>query len=232
MVAASARRFRQAQGRPPGHRRARQPLPAVAQLPWQPLPPRRATWLVLRRATKRTEAAAHQLPQLHAQSRAVAAAIALAQDFATLVRQRQPERLAPWRKRATTRAVDAVRRVATGRYEDDEAVKAGGTLPWNAGPVEGHMHRRKMFKRQRLGRARLDLLRRRCGLAPRARRTQAAGPRVQPQVHAVATRTCRGAGEHEGRCPSEDARRAGWDTRPGQHHFRLSPKACLNRSVA
>src|SRR5438128_8667465 len=56
VVAAYARRLRQAQGLPPGHRRAHQPLPAVAEPPCQPLTPRRATWLVLRREEKRTEA--------------------------------------------------------------------------------------------------------------------------------------------------------------------------------
>jgi transposase len=90
VVAAYARRLRQAQGLPPGHRRARQPLPVVAEPSCPPLTPRRATWLVLRRETKRTEAEAQQLTQLSAQSAEVAEAIDLAQDFAALVRQRQP----------------------------------------------------------------------------------------------------------------------------------------------
>ena len=148
VVAASARRLRQAQGLPPGHRRARQPLSAVAEPACQPLTPRRAAWLVLRRETKRAEAEAQQLTQLHAQSPAVAEAIDLAQGFATLVRQRQPECLDPWLKRATTSAVDAVQRFAAGLYEDYEAVKAGVTLPWSTSPVEGHLNRLKMLKRQ------------------------------------------------------------------------------------
>ena len=36
------------------------------------------------------------------------------------------------------------------------------TLPWSSGPVEGHINRLKMLKRQMFGRARLDLLSRRC----------------------------------------------------------------------
>jgi transposase len=167
IVAAYARRLRQAQGLPPGHRRARQPLPAVAEPACQPLTPRRATWLVLRRETQRTEGEARQLTQLHAQSPAVAEAIDLGQDFATLVRHRQPERLDPWLKRATMSAVDTVQRFAAGLYEDYEAVKAGVTLPWSTGPVEGHINRLKMLKRQMFGRARLDLLGRRFLRAPR-----------------------------------------------------------------
>jgi transposase len=186
VVAAYARRLRQAQGLPPGHRHARQPLPAVAEPACQPLTPRRATWLVLRRVAKRTEAEAQQLAHWRAQQAEVAETIDVAQDFAHLVRQRQPEHRDPWLQRAPTSAVDAVRRFATGLYEDYEAVKAGVTLPWNSGPVEGHINRLKMLKRQMVGRARLALLSYRFVLAPRARRTQAAGPREQPPVHAVA----------------------------------------------
>src|SRR5437773_8744862 len=166
VVAAYACRLRQAQGLPPGHRRARQPLPAVAEPACQPLTPRRATWLVLRRETKRTDAETQQLTALRAQQAEVAEAIDLAQDFATLVRQRQPTQLDPWLKRATASAVDAVRRFATGLSEDYEAVKAGVTLPWSSGPVEGHINRLKMLKRQMFGRARLDLLSRRFVRAP------------------------------------------------------------------
>ncbi len=186
VVAAYARRLRQAQGLPPGHRCARQPLPAVAEPPWQPLTPRRATWLVLRRETKRTDTETQQLTALRAQQAEVAEAMDLAQDFATLVRQRQPTQLDPWLQRATTSAVDAVRRFATGLYEDYEAVKAGVTLPWSSGPVEGHINRLKMVKRQMFGRARLDLLSRRFLLAPRDRRARVPSPQERPDAHTQA----------------------------------------------
>jgi transposase len=186
VVAAYARRLRQAQGLPPGHRRPRQPLPAVAEPPCQPLTPRRATWLVLRRETKRTDMETQQLTALRAQQAEVAEAMDLAQDFATLVRQRQPTQLDPWLQRATTSAVDAVRRFATGLYEDYEAVKAGVTLPWSSGPVEGHINRLKMLKRQMFGRARLDLLSRRFLLAPRDRRARVPSLQERPDAHAQA----------------------------------------------
>ncbi|MFF8024380.1 hypothetical protein ACFZDJ_25390 [Streptomyces sp. NPDC007896] len=44
---------------------------------------------------------------------------------------------------------------------DREAVTAGLTLPWNSGPVEGHVNRIKMLKRQMFGRAGFQLLRKR-----------------------------------------------------------------------
>jgi transposase len=166
VVAAYARRLRQAQGLPPGHRRARQPLPAVAEPACQPLTPRRATWLVLRRETKRTEAEAQQLAQLREQQAEVTEAIELAQAFTQLVRQRQPASLDPWLQRASASTVEAIQRFAAGLYEDYAAVKAGVPLPWSTGPVEGHINRLKMLKRQMFGRARLDLLSRRFVRAP------------------------------------------------------------------
>jgi transposase len=93
--------------------------------------------LVLRRAEKRTVAETHQLAQLRMQSAEVAEAITLAQDFATLVGQRQPQALAPWLQRATTNTLEAVRRFTLGLSEDYAAVKAGVTLPGVAAPWRG-----------------------------------------------------------------------------------------------
>ena len=185
-VAAYARRLRQAQGLSPGQRRSRQSLPSVAEPVSQPLTPRRATWLVLRRETTRTEAEAQQLTQLREQQAEVAEAIDLAQDFTQLVRQRQPAQLDPWLKRATTSTQEALQRFAKGLYEDYDAVKAGVTLPWSTGPVEGHINRLKMLKRQMFGRARLDLLSRRFVGAPRGGQTQAPGQRAPSQTHTEA----------------------------------------------
>src|SRR5499427_5906413 len=67
-VAAYVRRLRQAQGLAPGYRSAHQPLPALAEPSCRPLTPRRAAWLVLRRAEQRTSAETQQLARLHAQS--------------------------------------------------------------------------------------------------------------------------------------------------------------------
>jgi transposase len=166
-VTAYVSRIRQAQGIPPRRQGRRQPLPVVAEPSCPPLTPRQATWLVLRREEKRTAAEAQQLAQLHAQSAEVAEAIDLAQDFTHLLRQRQPEHLDPWLERASTSALEALRRFASGLRDDYAAVKAGVTLPWSSGPVEGHINRLKMLKRQMFGRARLDLLGRRVLLAPR-----------------------------------------------------------------
>jgi transposase len=186
LVAAYARRLRQAQGLAPGQRCPRRPLPRVAEPVCPPLTPRRATWLVLRRATKRTEAETQQLTQLHAQAAEVAEAIDLAQDFLQLVRQRQPEHFDAWLERASTSALEAVQRFASGLRDDYAAVTAGMTLPWSTGPVEGHINRLKMLKRQMFGRAHLDLLSRRFLRAPRGDQAQGLGQQTPTQAPAVA----------------------------------------------
>jgi transposase len=183
-VAAYARRLRQAQGLAPGQRCPRQPLPPVAEPVCQPLTPRRATWVVLRHPAKRSAVETQQLALLCAQSPETAEAIALAQDFLALVRQRQPAQLDSWLQRATASALEAIQRFATGLSEDYEAVKAGVTLPWNSGPVEGHINRLKMLKRHMFGRAHLDLLSRRFVLTPRESQVQAPGPRELPSAPA------------------------------------------------
>jgi transposase len=165
IVALYVRRMRQAQGLAAGRRRSLHPLPTVTEVARRPLTPRRAAGLVLRPSERLTAQDHHQLAQLTTQAPELAEAVALAQDFASLVRQRQPAQLDPWLARAATSALTPFRRFAKGLRADYAAVKAGVTLPWSQGPIEGHINRLKMLKRQMFGRARLDLLARRFLLA-------------------------------------------------------------------
>jgi transposase len=127
----------------------------------KPLTPRRATWLIMRREATLTADAKRHGTRLHAQEGAIAEALALTQDLAALVRQRQPDQLEPWLQRATASGLQAFQRFANGWRADYEAVKAGGTLMWSTGPVEGQINRLKMVKRQMYGRAGIGLLRQR-----------------------------------------------------------------------
>jgi transposase len=155
----------QAQGQTPRQRRSRHPLLLVTAPPHRALTPHRATWLVLRRPEQRTPEAEHLLAQLTAQDAMLADPIALAQDFAQLVRQRQPAQLDPWLAQAAESLLVPLQRFSKGLRDDYDAVKAGLTLPWSNGPVEGHINRLKMLKRQMFGRASLDVLQRRFLLA-------------------------------------------------------------------
>src|SRR5262244_3630901 len=79
-----------------------------------------------------------------------------------------------------------LQRFAQGLREDYEAVKAGVTVPWSNGPVEGHINRLKMLKRQMFGRAHLDLLSCRFVLAPREGQALASAQCAPAPTHAEA----------------------------------------------
>jgi transposase len=117
--------------------------------------------LVLKRPEHRTKADLQLLTHLESQHGDLAGAIGLAQDFCAIVRQRQADRFDEWLARAVASSVTPLRRFAMGLRADYEAVKAGLKLPWSNGPVEGHINRLKILKRQMFGRAKLDLLSRR-----------------------------------------------------------------------
>ena len=104
--------------------------------------------------------------------------MALAQDFAQLLRARPPERLEAWLQQAATSSLTAFRRIAKSFQRDDAAIKAGVTLPWSTSPIEGHINRLKMLKRPMFGRARLDLLSHRFLRAPRDGQALAPGQRA------------------------------------------------------
>jgi transposase len=137
----------------------------VTAVPRRPLTPRRATRLVLRSPEQCTEQDRQLLELLTAHAPALAEAVALAQNVASLVRQRQSTQLDPWLARAAPSALPPFRRCATGLRADIAAVQAAVMLPWSQGPIEGQINRLKMLKRQMFGRARLDLLARRFLLA-------------------------------------------------------------------
>jgi transposase len=160
-VARYAQRLRQAQGLRPREQRSGQTLPLVAEVQHTPLTTRRATRVVLKRPEHCTTADTQLLAHLESQHHDLAEAIGLAQDFGTIVRQRQANRFDAWLARAVASGVAPLRRFAAGLRADYEAVKAGLSLPWSNGPVEGHINRLKMLKRQMFGRAKLDLLSRR-----------------------------------------------------------------------
>jgi transposase len=183
-VARDAHRLRQAQDQAPRQRRPRRTLPVVAEPHHPLLTARQAAWLVARRVKPRDDEATQPLAQLRAQHVEVAEAIDLAQDLAQLVRQRQPQALEPWLARAAKSAVGAFQRFAQGLRDDSDAVKAGVTLPWSHGPVEGQITRLKRLKRQMFGRGNLPLLERRFVLAPGREPEQAQRPLELSEVQA------------------------------------------------
>jgi transposase len=86
--------------------------------------------------------------------------------FAVMVTRRRGDRLPGWLTQARATGLPGLNSFVTGIEHDLAAVTAGLTQPWNSGPVEGHVNRIKMLKRQMYGRANLDLLRKRALMAP------------------------------------------------------------------
>jgi transposase len=86
--------------------------------------------------------------------------------FAVMVTRRRGERLPGWLAQARAIGLPGLNSFVTGIEHDLDAVTAGLTQPWNSGPMEGHVNRIKMLKRQMYGRANLDLLRKRVLMAP------------------------------------------------------------------
>nr|MBA3922463.1 transposase [Nostocaceae cyanobacterium] len=164
-VARYARRIRQSQGLKPRQRYSIQVLPKVTQPKKLCLTPRRATWLVLRKQESQQPDDEQLITLLRSQHPDLAAAIELAQGFAQIVRQRQPSQFDLWLVQADSSNLSAFRRFAKRLREDYDAVKAGVTMSISNGPVEGHINRLKMLKRQMYGRAKIDLLERRFLLA-------------------------------------------------------------------
>jgi transposase len=122
------------------------------------LMPRQATWLVFRHPDKSTESDASLLNRLRQLAPAVAETVTLGQTFAHLLRSRCAERVEEGLTHAAQSALRPFQRLAKSFRRDLEAIKAGLTLPWSTGPVEGHINRLKLVKRQMFGRAKLDLL--------------------------------------------------------------------------
>ena len=77
------------------------------------------------------------------------------------MRERRGDALEVWMTEAAPSGIEALARFAQGLREDLAAITAGLTLPWSNGPVEGHVNRLKLLKRQGYGRAGFALLRRR-----------------------------------------------------------------------
>ncbi|MGY4967429.1 ISL3 family transposase [Streptomyces sp. 900105245] len=130
------------------------------------LKPREVTTVLLTRPDNRDEADRTLLKELRDRSEDLDAACTLISRFAEILTHlRGQERLEQWVKDAEASSLPELRGLATGLRKDWNAVLAGLSTHWNSGPVEGHVNRIKMLRRQMFGRAKPDLLRKRVLLA-------------------------------------------------------------------
>ncbi len=122
---------------------------------------REVALLFLRRPADRTDDQTAYVARLLQEDADIAAAYAVTQDFATMLRQREGERLDAWTETAAQSGSDDLKRFALGLRDDYAAVQAGLTLEYSNGQVEGQVHRLKLVRRSMYGRGRFDLLERR-----------------------------------------------------------------------
>jgi transposase len=119
---------------------------------------RQLSFECVRRAETRREVEAARVTAARGVAE-VAAACALVDEFLGMVRKAVTTPLADRLARAERSSSPAVRSFAASLRTDEAAVAAGLTTTWSNGPVEGHVHRLKLIKRQMYGRAGFRLLR-------------------------------------------------------------------------
>ncbi len=126
----------------------------------EPLTPRKASRLVLRKPERLTDADRMALAQLQDVHSDVGTTLAFTEKFAAIVRERRGAvELEQWLGDAEASEVREIRQFAHKVRQDEAAVRAGCTLPWSNGQTEGQVAKLKAIKRQMYGRAKFDLLR-------------------------------------------------------------------------
>jgi transposase len=137
------------------------PRPVIARPP----SPRTVSGWILSRPETLTEPEQLQLKAVRTHCPELDALTRHVRSFATMLTDRQGERLPEWLAAVRQDDLPSLHTLAAGIDRDLDAVIAGLTLPWSSGAVEGHVNRIKMLKRQLFGRAGFNLLRKRVLLA-------------------------------------------------------------------
>jgi transposase len=122
---------------------------------------RKAVWLFIREQTTLTAQEQEDLTFIRQASPTAETTYGLVQDFLTMLRKREGERLDTWIEAAQQSAIAELQSFVTGLLKDKDAVVAGLTLPYSNGPVEAQVQKLKLVKRSMFGRAKLPLLRQR-----------------------------------------------------------------------
>jgi transposase len=139
-----------AAGKPRAHASAAKPPPPSAK---------QSSFNWVRRREDRADEQQARLDAIRRRSDELSAALDLADEFAALIRKLSQGTLTAWLAKAEGSSCPEIRRSAEGIRRDEAAVHAAVSGPWSNGPVEGHVNRLKMIKRQMYGRAGFVLLR-------------------------------------------------------------------------
>jgi len=121
--------------------------------------PRELRWLLTHKREKLDKKDQDRLDRLLTVSEEIQTLHMLTQNFLEMVRERKGKHLRAWMEGATASGIPEMKSFVAGIERDYDAVKAGLTLPWSQGPVEGAVNKIKTHKRLMYGRAKFPLLR-------------------------------------------------------------------------
>ncbi|MFD7639529.1 ISL3 family transposase [Kitasatospora sp. NPDC059795] len=145
--------------------------PAATRPPMaRPPSPREATRWIMSHPDHLRDDDQLRLKTLLARSPELAAAITHVRTFATIMTNREGERLRGWIADVCADQQCGLVSFATGLITDLDAVVLGMSTEWSSGPVEGRVNDLKALKRSMFGRAKLPLLRKRLLLIAASRR--------------------------------------------------------------
>jgi len=119
-----------------------------------------AHWITFKEE-QRLEWQQQYLTQLCEADQEIAQAYELITDFTTMLRERHGEHLDAWLQKVEEQGVSELKSFAQSLSRDYDAVKAGLTLTWSQGQVEGQVHQLKLLKRQAYRWASFETLRKR-----------------------------------------------------------------------
>jgi transposase len=135
------------------------PLPAKQEVIYYST--RRTRWLLCKPENDLSEREATYLTILKQRCPPIAEAQRLLANFRSVLSERREEGLAPFVEQCEQSGISELVGFARGLRRDYAAVQAALRYDWSQGPIEGHINRLKLLKRQMYGRAKFDLLRQR-----------------------------------------------------------------------
>ncbi|MRS05514.1 transposase [bacterium] len=155
-----ARQLRQASGLPQKNRKGEGKVLLEEDI--QDLPSMRTiTWWVFRSPDKWRDEDEQTLARAMGDDAKLQTYIALAREFADIVRTQKSGSLDAWIVRARESGSRIWGNFSQGLEQDKAAVRAALTYAWSNGRTEGNVNRLKTLKRMMYGRANDDLLRKR-----------------------------------------------------------------------
>jgi transposase len=129
--------------------------------PLQQFAAHQAVWLFVRDYSDLDKTEQAELAAIRQASLTANTVYELTQDFMSMLRHREGERLDTWLENVRNSQICELQRMVRSIEKEKAAVLAGLTLPHSNGVVEGNVHKLKFLKRMGFGRAGFALLRQR-----------------------------------------------------------------------